>query len=296
MLQIIRYRNWYFGFSLLLVILSLFAIFGYGIKEGIDFAGGSIMSVRMEDEVQAETVRIFLEKDLKREDITVVQDLTNKVYTLRTAELSEADHKKILTDLSAKFGKVEEVRYESFGPAVGEELRTNSFIAFFLVLFVISLYVSFAFRKATGKVSVFTYAFVTILTLFHDVIIPLGLLAYLGHTRGVEVGVTIVVAILAIIGFSVHDTIVVIDRTRENLHRMSGKSFSEIVNTSLNETLARSINTSLTLIFTLLALVFFGPASLFYFSLTILVGVFFGTYSSIFLASSLLTIMEKRRL
>jgi preprotein translocase subunit SecF len=158
------------------------------------------------------------------------------------------------------------------------------------VLFGISLYIAFAFRKVSKPVSSWKYGMVTLVTLFHDVIMPAGLLAVLGRFKGIEIDTNFIVALLVVMGFSVHDTIVVFDRIRENLTLARGKAVSlgDIINKSIRETFARSINTSLTLMIVLVALLVFGPPSLFYFILTILVGTLFGTYSSIFVASPLL--------
>ncbi|MEK7641173.1 MAG: protein translocase subunit SecF, partial [Patescibacteria group bacterium] len=163
-----------------------------------------------------------------------------------------------------------------------------------LVLLAISLYVAFAFRKVSKPVSSWKYGIITLITLFHDALVPAGMFAVLGRLLNLEVDTNFVVAILVVVGFSVHDTIVVFDRIRENL-RIAGSNvgdFSSLVNSSINQTFARSINTSLTLILTLVALYFLGPAALQYFVLTILVGVVMGTYSSIFIASPLLTVVK----
>ena len=177
------------------------------------------------------------------------------------------------------------------------ELRAKALWAFLGVILTISLYIAFAFRQVSRPVSSWKYGIVTLGTLFHDALIPLGLIAYLGHTRGEEINTNSIVAILVIIGFSVHDTIVVFDRIRENLRLEKSPSFnfSELVNRSMNQTMIRSLNTSLTLALTLAALLLFGPSNLFYFVLTILVGVVVGTYSSIFIASPLLTLWNRSR-
>jgi len=175
-------------------------------------------------------------------------------------------------------------------------LRKNAITAIIFVILGISLYVAFAFRKVYQPVSSWVYGLITLLTLFHDVVIPAGLLALLGHYARIEIDSNFVVALLVVMGFSVHDTIVVFDRIRENLLLDRGKSvFAELVNRSINQTMARSINTSLTLIFVLLAIYFVGPASLHYFVLTLLVGVTTGIYSSIFVASPLLILWHNRK-
>jgi preprotein translocase subunit SecF len=207
---------------------------------------------------------------------------------------SEADHQKFLGVLEGKFPGLEELSFQSIGPSVGKELRTKSIVAIALVLIGISLYIAFAFRKVFRPVSSWKYGWVTLVTLFHDVAIPAGLIAVLGRFLHVEIDGNFVVALLVVMGFSVHDTIVVFDRIRENLFLDRGKTdFTTIVNQSVNQTLARSVNTSLTLILVLLAMYVAGPASLHYFILTLLVGVTTGVYSSIFVASPLLVAWQR---
>jgi len=207
---------------------------------------------------------------------------------VRFKEIGEDEHKNLKVATAEKLGEFKELSFQSIGPTIGKELRERALWAVFLVLFGISLYVAFAFRKVSFPVTSWKYGVVALITLFHDVIIPVGVLAWLGRLGGVEMDTNFVVALLVIAGFSVHDTIVVFDRTRENLKKGKGEQFSQIVNKSVNETLARSINTSATLLFVLLALYFAGPITLQFFILTILIGTLVGTYSSICVASPLL--------
>lgn len=294
MLNIIGKRKIFLGISGLLVIASIALVGIFGLKQGIDFVGGTLWQVKIEQEASINDLRSFIKSDFNLQDFTITQEPTTQSFLLRMPETSEEVHNSYLEKLETKFGAIEELRFESIGPVIGQELRTNSIWAFILVLLTISLYVAFVFRKVSYPVSSWKYGIVTLLTLFHDALIPIGLTAYLGYTQGIEVGVNLVVAILVVIGFSVHDTIVVLDRTRENLHHQDrGQSFAELVNTSVNQTLARSINTSLTLIFILVAMYFLGPASLSYFILIILLGTLIGTYSSICVASSLIVAWQK---
>jgi len=210
--------------------------------------------------------------------------------------LDEAQHRDYGEKLAIRFPEMEERSFQSIGPSVGAELRTNAMIAMVLVLLGISLYIAFAFRKVMRPVSSWTYGWITLVTLFHDVAIPAGMLAALGRYRGIEIDGNFVVALLVVMGFSVHDTIVVFDRIRENLFQDRGKSpFTKVVNDSVNQTIARSVNTSLTLILVLVALYVAGPATLTYFVLTLLVGVTTGIYSSIFVASPLLVVWQRFR-
>ncbi len=201
---------------------------------------------------------------------------------------------KILTDLGG-FEQIEEKRFESVGPVIGQELRSRSLWAIVVVLLMIILYIAYAFRKVSRPVASWRYGLAAIIALIHDVTIPAGFFAVLGHYLGVEVGLLFVTALLTILGFSVHDTIVVFDRIRENLRKGVAGDFENTVEVSINQTISRSINTSLTVILTLLAVYLFGGETTKYFALTLIIGVFFGTYSSIFIASPLLVSWERYR-
>ena len=189
----------------------------------------------------------------------------------------------------------EEKQFDSVGPVVGQELKRRAYIAIGTVLFLIVIYIAFAFRKVSRPVAPWKYGLAAIIALFHDIFIPTGIFSILGHYLGVEIDLLFVTGLLTILGFSVHDTIVVFDRIRENLRKGLGKNFEETVNISVNQTITRSINTSLTVFLTLLAIFIFGGASVKYFALLLMIGVFFGTYSSIFVASSLLVTWEAWR-
>jgi len=191
---------------------------------------------------------------------------------------------------------LEEKNFSSIGPTVGSELRRKATWAILAVILGISLYIAWAFRKVSEPIKSWKYGIATLISLLHDVSIPTGMLALLGYWKGIEIDTNFIVALLVVMGFSVHDTIVVFDRIRENLLINRGRKITlgEIINYSINETLVRSINTSLTLMLVLVALLVFGPPTLFYFVLTILVGTIFGTYSSIFVASPLLYLWQKK--
>lgn len=298
MYNIIGKKYLFIGFSALLLIASATAIGTYGFKEGIDFAGGTSWQIKLAKKPAADVVGAAIMKEFGLQEVIAVDEPTTQSVILRLPELDETMHAKYRTALEKDFGAMEELNYETIGPAIGNELRSKATWAFLAVLLTISLYIAFAFRHVSRPISSWKYGLVTLGTLFHDAIIPLGLVAYLGHTHGVEINTNIVVAILVIIGFSVHDTIVVFDRIRENLRleKASSFNFDALVNRSMNQTMIRSINTSLTLVLTLTALLLIGSANLFYFVLTILVGVIVGTYSSIFIASPLLTLWKGKSL
>lgn len=294
-MNIIAHRRIFLSISGIFVLFSIAAIIIFGFRPGIDFVGGTLWQIRLatSDKEQATSeIKEFFEKDLGVKDTTVFPAEGNS-FLIRLGHLSEEEHQNYLQAIKTKFGELEELRFEGIGPAIGKELRTRAFWAIGLVLLGISLYIAFAFRKVSYPVKSWKYGVITLVTLFHDIAIPAGLLAVLGWKAGIEVDTNFIVALLVIMGFSVHDTIVVFDRIRENLLLQHGRfDLANVINSSVNQTLARSVNTSLTLILVLLALFFLGPVTLKYFVLTILVGTIVGTYSSIFVASPLLLIFK----
>ncbi len=295
MFDLIKYKNLFIGISLVLLVASLFSIFTYGFKEGIDFKGGTLWQIKFTGKnVTTQELENYLKTNFNAENLLITAGSEQGIMMIRTNELTEEQHQAYMVKLQQDFGGVEELRFESIGPTIGAELRRNAIWAFVLVLFGISLYIAFAFRKVSYPVSSWKYGIATLICLFHDAIIPAGLFAWWGHTRGLEIDTNFLVAILTIMGFSVHDTIVVFDRIRENLIVQKGKKMGEIINISINQTFARSINTSLTLMIVLLAMYLFGAANLASFVLLILVGTIIGTYSSIFMASPLLTYLQSK--
>lgn len=294
MLNIIGKRKIYLFASGLLVAVAVFAVVFFGFRQAIDFTGGALWQFKLTPEATLEQVKSTFQADFKIPDALLTNDAKGNVFFARLQNIGEPEHQSLSAELKTKYGNFEEQSFSSIGPTVGADLKQKSILALIMVLVGISLYIAFAFRKVYQPVSSWKYGFVTLFTLLHDVAIPAGLLAILGHFAGVEIDTNFIVALLVVMGFSVHDTIVVFDRIRENLLlSRSKKSFGEIVNESVNQTLARSINTSLTLILVLLAMFFAGPANLHYFILTLLVGVTTGIYSSIFVASPLLYIWQK---
>jgi preprotein translocase subunit SecF len=296
MLNIVGRKKVWFTLSGILIGLALAAIAVYGFKESAEFRGGSLWEFKVPVSQPAlSTVQDFFANDLKASGAQVTLDPGTGSFLARFDAVSEPDHQQFLATAKNKWPSFQELSFASIGPTVGASLKKNAVIAMGLVLVGISLYIAFAFRKASRPVSSWKYGWITLLTLFHDVLVPAGLLAVLGHFRGVEIDTNFIVALLVVMGFSVHDTIVVFDRIRENLLKQRGKSpFADIVNESVNQTLARSLNTSFTLILVLVALYFVGPADLKYFVLTLLVGVTTGIYSSIFIASPALVLLKPK--
>lgn len=293
MKNILNYKWIFLGFSGALMLLSLISIVIFGLKPGIDFTGGSLWQIRAGAGAN-EGMIIQSLKDLGAEDAVVYRETSSDSFLVKLKPTSEEEHQRYLKGLGEKFSPVEEMRFESIGPTIGDQLRSRAFTVVILVLCAISLYIAFSFRKVSKPIASWKYGIVTLITLFHDALIPLGLLAVLGKYKGIEIDTNFVVALLVIIGFSVHDTIVVFDRIRENILIHKGKKdFDVIVGESIAQTIARSINTSLTLILVLVAMLIFGASNLQLFVLVILVGTVMGTYSSIFVASPLLTILNK---
>lgn len=300
-MNLIKFRYIFFFISGVLIITSIAAVFAYGLKPGIDFTGGTLWQIAItqnnaeQTQNYIEELKNFFENELNIKNATIYPEAEGQGYLIKFSHISEEEHQNYLTALNYKFGQIEEMRYEAIGPAIGKELKGKAIWAIIFVLLGISLYVAYAFRKVSYPVKSWKYGIITLITLFHDVIISIGALALLGWKFGVELDTKFIVALLVIIGFSVHDTIVVFDRIRENLLTDRGrKDLKEIINDSVRQTFARSVNTSLTLVLTLLALFFYGPLVLKYFTLLILTGTVIGTYSSIFIASPLLLFFKNK--
>lgn len=296
-MNIIGRRYIFLAFSGALVLISWFALLNLGLRPGIELQGGTQWHIAFatSTDVTEQSLQATLGALPEHYDIQIKR-ADDGGFILRFPDIGEETHQTYAAALQSSFGDFNEKNFASIGPSIGAELRTQSLWAIAAVLFGISLYIVWAFRKLSQPVRSWKYGIVTLLTLIHDVSIPAGLLAYLGWAYGIEIDTNFIVALLVVMGFSVHDTIVVFDRIREHLLARRGEriDLGVVVNESVNETITRSINTSATLIIMLLALIFVGPASLFYFILTILVGTIMGTYSSIFVASPLLYLWGKR--
>jgi len=300
MIDFLKYTKFYYIFSITLTILSIVSLCLWGLNLGIDFKGGSLLEIEFSN-TRPENSKIQEElKKLELPEITV-QPTSQNGAILRFKNVSEDKHKEIMSSLENlgkslnSENKITEKRFESVGPVIGKEMTQSAVIMILFALLGIAIYVIIAFWQVPRPVQPYKYAMATLIALFHDVLITCGVFSVLGHFYGIEVNIFFVVAILTILGYSVNDTIVVFDRTRENLIKLSEKTFSGVVSKSLNQTLVRSINTSLTVLFVLITIYFFGGESIKYFILALLVGVSFGTYSSIFVASPLLVTFAKAR-
>lgn len=287
MYNIIAKTKYAYFFSGILTVLSVFVIFVWGLKYGIDFTGGTLMEVKFQTVPVSQEIENTL-KDLNLKSLTL-QLTDNSSVLIRYVSEDDIINQKVIKTLAEKYPDSQNLRIDYANASVSNELKMKSLMAIIWAIIGIMIYVAFAFRRVSRPVASWKYGVGAVIALIHDVLITVGVFSVLGHFWGVEVGVPFIAALLTILGFSVHDTIVVYDRTRENLQRSSSKEkFPDVVNRSLNETLVRSINTSLSVIMTLLAIYIFGGESIKYFSLALLIGVTFGTYSSIFIASALL--------
>ncbi len=297
-LQIISNRKWYYVFSLTILVLGLASWAIWGLKLGLDFTGGSLLEIKYENIARPEISNITKILADNKIEGALVQPVSSEGFVLRMKELNNTDKDNLLFALQAEVSgtagaKVVENRFELIGPSVSSSLRSRAIWAMVLASLFIILYITFAFRKVSAPVSSWKYGVMAILALLHDLAVVVGLFAILGHFAQVEVDSLFVTALLTILGFSVHDTIVVFDRIRENLLIHRRASFAEVVNNSVNQTLARSINTSVTVFLVLLALLLFGASSIQWFIVALLVGIFIGTYSSIFVASCLLVTVDE---
>ncbi|MCC6643372.1 protein translocase subunit SecF [Candidatus Peregrinibacteria bacterium] len=328
LLPVIQNRAILYGISVVTVVLSIIALFTFGLKPSLDFTGGSLMELKFANQISSEdlnkSIHEIEEEINKARNLTpftettsanttptanstdpkqpVVSSETSKLdlgtihivstgetFIIKSRDISAEDHDLILKDLRAKHGDLEEKRFQSVGPTIGESLRNRAFIAIVFASIAIILYIAFAFRKVPASVGKWKFGVSAIIALLHDTVVLIGIYVVLGLTMGLEIDALFITAILTVMGFSVHDTIVVLDRLREKLRSPAkDKTFSELTNEAVNETLARSINTSLTAALALLALVLFGPESIKGFNLALLIGLIVGTYSSIFIASPIL--------
>lgn len=295
---IVRHRKVFFGLTAAIALIALASLAFYGLRLGTDFTGGSLVEVRYDGARPAPEVMTQNLEDAGFKGFSLRESGAD-TYILRSASLTDVQRNNLAAIFSYQGGTAHIDQLTEVGPTIGLELRNKALIALGLVLLCILLFIAFAFRKVSQPVSSWVYGLIALVTLVFDVIVPVGFFAALGHFHGAQVDTLFVTAILTILGFSVHDTIVVFDRTRENLRinhdRNRKEPFEETAGRSLNQTFVRSINTSLTVLITLLILYFIGPASTRDFALTLLVGIIAGTYSSIFLATPLLVEVEKWR-
>ena len=286
LLEIVRYRRWWYAISALLLVPGIISLALYGVRLGIDFTGGSLLEIQTNREVPANQIREAAGGDFGE---PIVQTSGDNTYQLRLKEITPEQKTVVVDRLKSATGvEITERRFESVGPSISQDLTRKAILSVILGAILIVLYIAYAFRKVPKPASSWRFGLTTMVALTHDVIFTLGIFSILGEFAGVELDATFVAAVLTVIGFSVHDTIVVFDRIRENLLRGQGKTFEDTVNFSILQTLVRSVNTSLTVLLVLAAMLLFGGESIHDFILALFIGIAVGTYSSIFNAAPVL--------
>lgn len=291
-MNIIGYNKIWFLVSAILIIPGIIALLTWGLNVGIDFKGGTLTTIKINktQTISRDSVVSAL-TDLKLQD-TNVQTSNDNTFIIRTATVGEHLDQNIQQTLTKKIGDNQVVSFESVGPSISQGMTRNAFIAVIIASLAIIFYVAFAFRKVPKPANSWRFGICAVAALIHDVLFVLGVFAILGHFFGYEINSLFITALLTIMGFSVHDTIVVFDRIRENLRLSPSTPFNETVNNSIIQTVARSLNTSLTVLVVLLTMYWLGGESIKQFMLALLVGITIGTYSSIFNASPLLVVWQ----
>lgn len=283
----IKHRKYFYTLSLLLTGGSIIAMAVFGLRFGIDFTGGSMMEVLFSEKRPTHEIirNAFQEFELGE---VLIQDSEERGMIFRFREVNDTLHQSILNKIET-VGVFEERRFEAVGPVIGEEVKRKTIWAIFLAIILMLFYVAWAFRRVSFPVGSWVYGAIAVITLCHDILITLGVFSLLGYILHVEVGVAFVAALLTIWGYSVNDTIVIFDRIRENVLRQGSMfDFGEVIEKSVRQTFIRSLNTSLTVLFALAAIFFFGGETIRYFVLALIIGVVVGSYSSLFIASPLL--------
>ncbi len=273
------------------MLFGIISLSVYGLRLGIDFKGGTFVELQFDKQVMQDKVKEALDKQgIKNYQLQAAE---NNSLIIKTESLEKDRHDLMLAEIKTQAGDFKETRLDSIGPIIGRELKTNAIYQLIMVSLGIVIYIAYAFRKVAKPITSWRFGWAAIIALLHDLLFVLGFFSLLGHFKGVEVDSLFVTAILTVLGFSVHDTIVVFDRIRENLKLFPGQSIDYIVNHSIAQTIVRSLNTSLTVLFVLLSLLLFGGETIRYFVLALFVGIIVGTYSSIFIASPVLVAWQK---
>ena len=298
MLDLVSKRYWYLLLSAAVIIPGLISLLLFGLRPGIDFSSGSILTLKFSSDVDQAELRQEMAR-LGHGD-AIIQRSEENTFLVRTRELAPekpaaegqeaepSERETLVNGLKDRFGEVEVLSFDSVSPIVASETVRNAAFAVAAAAVGILIYITWAFRKVAKP---FRYGTCAVIALVHDTLVVMGVASVLGVVMGLEVDAMFITATLTVIGFSVHDTIVVFDRIRENMRRIGG-AFDNVVNQSLLQTLSRSLTTSLTVVLTLLAIFLFGGTTIRNFVLVLIVGIIAGTYSSIFIASQLLAIWE----
>ncbi len=285
-INFLRYKKIYFVLSGILILGSIICLIIFGLNPGIDFTGGSILEIEYIEERPSnqEIKEALVDLDLGS---ILVQPTEERGVIIRMKDISEETHQQAIQKLSEN-NKIEERRFESVGPTIGRELKQKTKVLIVVALVSVVLYIALAFRRVQRPIRSWQYGIASLVALFHDILIPVGVFSVLGKYYGVQITIPVIAALLTVLGYSINNTVVVFDRIRENLIKRIGATFEETVNKSLNQTLTRCINTSLTTLLVTAAIFFWGGATLKYFALALMIGIGAGTYSSIFLAPPLL--------
>ncbi|HLC39240.1 MAG TPA: protein translocase subunit SecF [Patescibacteria group bacterium] len=291
-MNIIGLRKWWFIISGLIIIPGVIAMILWGFRLSVDFSGGTLLEITFPD--RKAVTQTEIEKSLTPLNLeaTQIQNTGSNSVIIRTKPLSSDQVNKIQENLKKDLGNVKETRLETVGPLVSKNLTQRAIIAVIVASIAIIFYIALAFRKVSAPANSFRFGICAVVALIHDLLFVGGVFAILGHFFGVEIDALFITALLTVMGFSVHDTIVVFDRIRENLKTSPELTFEQVANKSINQTLVRSLNTSLTVIFVLISLIIFGGQTLRFFTLALLIGILIGTYSSIFNASPLLVVWQ----
>lgn len=286
MIKILERKKQAFIVSLAFVSIAIFAIFSWGLKFGIDFTGGTLLEVKFSEKSLVDgDICASLPSECK--DNFIIQKSDENRVLIRYGDSDEKFNKEVYSGLVSYDKDIEFLKTDFIGATISEQLKDNALSAIVLAISIILIYIAWAFRKISFPVSSWSYGLGAVVALTHDILIILGIFSFLGYYYGIEVGIPFIAALLTVLGYSVNDTIVVYDRIRENILRTRDTAhFDKLINKSLNETLARSMNTSITVVVVLVAMIFWGSSSLIWFCVALLIGVIVGTYSSIFIATA----------
>ena len=288
MWDIVGKRYLWFGISLLIIVPGLLALIAFGLPVAIDFTGGSLLDLQFPAQAPQPAAVKEVYAGFGYADAQV-QSTQNNGLQIRTQSMDDTQKEKIEVALKQKFGDFTELEFGTVSATIGGEVVKQAALTVLIAALGIAGYLWFAFRQVPHAIR---YGLAAIIAMLHDVLVTIGMAAIFGKVFGWQVDSLFLTALLTIIGFSVHDTIVVFDRVRENLIRMRGEPFDRVVNFSIIQTLNRSINTQLTVVFTLFALILFGGITIRHFVTLMLLGLLSGTYSSIFNASQILVVWE----
>jgi preprotein translocase subunit SecF len=290
MYKIIQRKKIWFAFAIILAAGAIFSLFSWKLNFGIDFTGGSLMEVDFKESRPSVSEAYEKLADLDLGSL-VAQPIGDSGMIFRFQNTSGDIHDQVVERLGTS---TEELRFDSVGPSIGNELKRKTFYAVIFAIFAILIYIAWAFRKVSKPVESWKYGLASIIALGFNILVVLGFFSVLGKFAGVEINTPFIAALLTILGYTINDSIVVFDRVRENLPK-SEEDFESTINTSLNQVLVRSVNTSLTTALVLVAVLIFGGATIRDFVMAMLVGVLVGAWSSIFLAAPLLTLFEKKK-